>query len=87
MNPQRLTEIGEEAYKYIKENLTWEHSKFDLLLNALKPKLKVLFIVMIVLSIIGGFGLSIYVDSPEVMFGGSVLPYCSLFILGHFCFH
>ena len=26
MNPQRLTEIGEEAYKYIKENLTWEHS-------------------------------------------------------------
>lgn len=52
-----------------------------MLLNALKPKLKVLFIVMIVLSIIGGFGLSIYVDSPEVMFGGfgSALLFAFLF--------
>ncbi|MFA5597771.1 MAG: hypothetical protein WDA26_09405 [Pusillimonas sp.] len=44
--------------------------KFDLLLNSLKPKLKVLFIVMIVLSILGGFALAIYVDEPKVLFGG-----------------
>lgn len=25
-NPQKLTEMGDEAYKYIKVNLTWEHS-------------------------------------------------------------
>ncbi|MDD3000757.1 MAG: hypothetical protein PHF29_03280 [Candidatus Riflebacteria bacterium] len=60
----QLNQLPKQTLDFIKPV-----GKFDMLLNVLRPKLKVLFTVLIILSFIGGFALAVYFDEPVIIFG------------------